>query len=101
MANSNEKSVSSSFRNATLAVVGILVFGLHIGLFYVNQFYFNILVCTYVVIYAIIVLISVSKNRDCFTKGVFSVLINYSIYTLILQVFLVGFTIVMMSRKKK
>lgn len=95
-----DKDVAKNFKTAALGVIGILVFGVHIALYYTNQFLFNIVVCMYIVTYATIVLISVTKNKDCYTKGIFNVITNFSIYTIILQVFLIIFTVVMMMRKK-
>ena len=94
------KDVNSNLKVAGFAILGILVFVAHIGVFLINQYAFNILVCIYILVYSILVFIIMMKNIDCFSKPVFNITINLSLYTMFLQVFLIIFTLVMFYRKK-
>lgn len=94
------KDISKNIRVIGYAVLGIVIFVLHILVFYLNQYMFNVLVCCYVVVYALVTLISVTKNKDCFNKPLFNILTYFSLYTVVLQVFLLIFTIVMYMKRK-
>lgn len=98
--NPNDKNLSTNLKVAGFALVGIVIFVLHIGIFFINQYMFSILISLYVLIYAILIFIVISKNTDCFSKSIFNLTINFSIYTIILQFMLIVFTLVMYSRKK-
>lgn len=100
MSTTNGKSINNNLKIAAYSIIGILVFVAHIGIFVLNQYAFNILVCIYVLIYSILVFIIVTKNSDCFSKPVFNITINLSLYTIFLQIFLAIFTLIMFYRKK-
>lgn len=96
----SQKNLSNNLKVAGFALLGIVIFILHIGIFFVNQYMFSIIVSLYVLIYAILIFIVITKNTDCFTKSIFNLTVNFSIYTILLQIMLIIFTIVMYSRKK-
>lgn len=100
MSTSNDtKNIKSNLRVVGLSVLGVLIFILHIAVFYVNQYMFNVIVCIYIIVYAIIIFISVLKNKDCYDKSMFNILVNFSLYTIILQIFLLIFTFFMYLKK--
>lgn len=94
------KNLNANLKVAGFAVLGIVIFVLHIVVFFVNQYMFNILVSLYVLIYAVLIFIIITKNTDCFSKSIFNITINFSIYTIILQLMLIILTLVMYARKK-
>ncbi len=94
------KNLNTNLKTAGFALLGIIIFVLHIVVFSVNQYMFNILVSLYVLIYSVLVFIIITKNPDCFSKTIFNITVNFSIYTMILQIMLILFTIFMYSRKK-
>lgn len=96
----SDNTAKKNFQVATFAVIGIVVFILHILVFYFNHYAFNIMISAYVLSYAVMMIIIITKNTDCFSKSIFNVTINLSLYTIVLQVSLIIFTIIMMARKK-
>ncbi len=96
----SEKNLNANLKVAGFALLGIIIFVLHIGIFFINQYMFSIIISVYVLVYAILVFIVITKNTDCFSKSVFNLTVNFSIYTILLQIMLIVFTIFMYSRKK-
>lgn len=95
----DNKDIKNNLRVVGLAVLGIVVFGIHILVFYLNQYMFNVLVCLYVILYSITIFVAIAKNKDCYNKPMFNILVNFSLYTIVLQAFLLIFTLIMYSVK--
>ena len=90
-----DSTVSNRFKKASVALIGIGIFALHAALLYFSSTLFNILISTYIIAYAIFVLILVSKNKSCLDGLAFNWLLNLSIYTIFLQGILVLFALAM------
>jgi len=94
-------NIKSNMKIALVVFLGIVIFLMHAGLLYYNMGAFNALLCLYIIIYAIIVLIETGKNKDCYSKKSFNILVNFSLYTVILQIFILGFILFKMFSKKQ
>ncbi len=93
--------ITENVKVTIFAVIGIVIFGIHMGLYYINPLLFNVMVSLYVCLYSILVLMSTTKNKDCFTKGNYNILVNSSLYTVTLQICLIIFAIVLLLIPKK
>lgn len=93
--------ISENIKVTVFAVLGIVIFGVHMGLYYINPILFNIMVSLYVCLYSILVLMSSLKNKDCMQKGTYGILVNTSLYTVTLQICLIIFAIVLLLIPKK
>jgi hypothetical protein len=92
--NTNQSSIKSNIKIAFIGFLGIVIFLVHAGLLYYNMGAFNALLCLYIIVYAIIVLIVTGKNTGCYSKTSFNILVNFSLYTVILQIFILGFVLI-------
>jgi len=88
------ENINTNIKVALIGVVGIIIFIIHGALLYFNLGAFNVLVCLYIIVYAIIVLIITGKNTGCYQKKSFNILVNFSLYTVILQIFLLVFVVI-------
>lgn len=96
----NTSNITSNIKIALIGVLGIVIFLVHGGLLYYNMGAFNILICLYIITYAIIVLIATGKNTGCYSKTSFNILVNFSLYTVILQIFVLVFVMFKMFSKR-
>lgn len=96
----NSKNINKNIKTALYGFSGILIVAIHIYVLYTNIFGFNLLVCIYIIIYAIIVLIAIWKNTDCYNSTSFNIIVNFSLYTILLQIFLIAFISFKLLSKK-
>jgi hypothetical protein len=95
------KNINKNINISLYGFAGIIIVALHIFVLYTNIYAFNLLVCIYIIIYAIIILISFWKNNDCYNSRSFNIIVNFSLYTILLQLFLIGFIIYKLLITKK
>lgn len=97
--------VKDKLTTVGLVVLGGVIFAINIGLYIWNKYMFNIFLCLYILIYALLITIYLYRKKDCFdsNKNAFNILTYFSIYTMILQVLLIVMSVIflfMMSREQ-
>jgi hypothetical protein len=98
--NTTTSNINSNIKIALIGFLGIVLFLVHAALLYFNMGAFNALLCLYIIVYAIIVLIATGKNTGCYSKTSFNILVNFSLYTVILQIFVLGFVLFKLFSKR-
>lgn len=83
--------VKDKLTTVGLVVLGGVIFAVNIALYIWNKYMFNIFLCLYVLVYALLITIYLYRKKDCFdsNKNAFNVLTYFSIYTMILQTLLI------------
>jgi hypothetical protein len=74
-------------------ILSILFFGLHVWIFAVNKYIYGLLVCTFIVLYAIAIMILVFRNRGCFKDSSLSLMTYMSFYVIALHSFMMIYII--------
>jgi hypothetical protein len=92
----NTANLKSKLKIVGLLILGAIVFGLHIAIFKINQQLFTILICTYVIIYTILVITVLYKNYSTINNTQANLLINLSFYTIFLEIFIILLTVIYM-----
>lgn len=72
---------------------GAIVLGIHVGIFLYSQPLFNILISLYLITYCILIIMFMNKNKATVSNSEYSLVYGFSIYTLILQIFLILFVL--------
>lgn len=95
--------ISSQLKNFGMFVAGATILGIHVGLFWWNTYIFNIFVCLYITLFAVLVTILLYKNKSCFdnSKKAFSVITYFSFYTIFLEIIMIFVSIAFLSYKNK
>jgi hypothetical protein len=70
-------------------VLGAVILGIHVVLFRLNQYMFTVIMCLYILGYTILVIVLMYKNKNCYVQSDFKLLLNMSVYTLFLELFLI------------
>lgn len=93
------KTLSSKMNTAVYIFLGIIIFTIHVIILLYNTNLFNIIICLYVTAYAIIILIIAYKNKTCFETTGYNFVLNFSLYTIVLEILLMIFSIIMLAVK--
>lgn len=96
----NQEKINSNIRIAVTGFFGIIIFLIHAALLYFNLWAFNVLVSLYIITYAVFILILTYKNKTSYNNISFNLLVNFSLYTIILQIFLLVFFTIKIATKK-
>lgn len=75
-------------RNMGMLVLGAIILAVHVLIFRSNQHMFTVVMCLYIIGYSVLVIVLMYKNRGCYRQPDFDVLLNMSLYTVFLEVFL-------------
>lgn len=76
----------STVKNVGMLVLGAIIFVIHVLIYRSNQYMFTVVMCLYILGYTILVIVLMYKNRGCYREEDMSVLLNMSVYTVILEI---------------
>lgn len=76
-------------RNIGLLALGALILAIHVLIFRANQYMFTVIMCLYIIGYTILVIVIAYKNKNCHDSRDFDLLLNMSVYTIVLEIFLI------------
>jgi hypothetical protein len=75
-----------------IVLAGIIVAAVHYILFRVNRNVFTVLLCFYIVFYAVMTIVITQVNKNCLSHWSYVLSMNMSLYTIILALFLISLT---------
>lgn len=75
-------------KNMGLLVLGAAILAIHVFIFRMNQYMFTVIMCLYIIAYSVLVIVLMYKNKNCYRQEDFDILLNMSLYTVFLEVFL-------------
>lgn len=89
-------------KNIGFIVLGAIILGIHVVIFRMSQYMFTVIMCIYIIAYSILVIVLMYKNKRAYDSSDFTILLNMSVYTIFLEVFLVLLSIgyMMFSRNR-
>jgi hypothetical protein len=85
-------------KNMIMLVLGALILGAHVLIFKLNQYMFTVIMCIYIIGYTILVIVFMYKNNACYNTTDSNILLNMSIYTIFLEIFLIVLSIFFMIK---
>ena len=80
-------------KNISLLALGAVILAAHVLIFKLDQYFFTVIICLYIIGYTVLVMVLMYKNQRSFTPSDFSTLLNMSLYTLFLELFLIIMTL--------
>ena len=84
-----------------MLLLGALILGTHVLIFKLNQYMFTVIMCIYIIGYTILVIVFMYKNKSCYSTTDTNILLNMSIYTIFLEIFLIILYIFFMIKNTK
>lgn len=75
-----------------IVLAGIIVAAVHYVLFRVNKNVFTVLLCFYIISYAVMTIVITQVNKNGISHWSYVLSMNMSLYTIILAFFLIGLT---------
>ena len=98
----SQSTILSQLKNFGILILGAIILGFHVGLFYWNTYVFNIFVCMYIIMFTTFVLVFLYKNKTCFIneQRSFNIISYFALYTLFLQVSMIILSIIFLIMKK-
>jgi hypothetical protein len=95
--------IYSKLKSFGMLFAGALILGLHVGLYYLNVHVFNIFVCLYILLFAILVLVILYQDKACFANQPkrFNFLTYLAFYTIFIEVIMVFVSIIFMSYQSR
>lgn len=75
-----------------IALAGIILAAVHYILFRVNKNVFTVLLCFYIIFYAVMTIVITQVNKNGLSHWSYVLSLNMSLYTIILAFFLIGLT---------
>lgn len=79
----------STVKNVGMLVLGAIILVIHVIIYRSNQYLFTIVMCLYILGYTILVIVLMYKNKGCYRQEDQSILLNMSVYTVFLEIFLI------------
>lgn len=90
----DDKSLNSKIWTAVFVFIGVIMLGLHVGLFFYNKDIFNIVVSAYIIAYAIIFLVYIQKKKQYQTNQEYNFLTYTSLFVLCLEIIILIISLV-------
>jgi CDP-diglyceride synthetase len=102
MSSTTSSDFYSKLKNFGMLIAGAAILGVHVGLFYWNNYIFNIFVCLYITLFAVLVTVLLYKNKSCFNNATraFNIITYFAFYTIFLQVIMIILSIVFLNLKQ-
>jgi RsiW-degrading membrane proteinase PrsW (M82 family) len=79
----------STVKNVGMLVLGAIILVIHVLIYKANQYMFTVVMCLYILGYTVLVIVLMYKNKGCYRQEDMSVLLNMSVYTVFLEIFLI------------
>lgn len=93
--------INTQFKNIGMLVLGAVILAIHVLIFRLNQYMFTVIMCIYIIGYSVLTIVLVYKNKSCYGQTDYNILINMSIYTIFLELFLIMLSIGFMIYKSR
>ena len=79
-------------KNIGFIALGAIILAVHVAIFRLNNYMFTVIMCLYIIGYSILVIVLLYKNKNCYNQNDFDTLLNMSMYTVFLELFLIVMT---------